>query len=150
MDDRLRRIADHLLPVQDRGPVDPLSIPPGLLPHLFVLSIEPGPPDRPIRLRVRLVGTALDQAFDRALAGHCLEEFMHGPRSAEVIRGFHGCATTREPVWMRQVVRIGDKTPRYVEGVAIFVAPDRIYGGLVVGEAAVEVERAGFKIAPLR
>jgi hypothetical protein len=80
-------------------------------------------------LRIRLVGSALDEAFCRPLRGHTLEEFIHGPRGNEVIASFHHCADTSEPIWMRQVVQMRDRAPRFVEGVAIYLKPERIYGG---------------------
>ena len=37
---------------------------------------------------------------------------------------------------MRQIVHVRDRAPRCVEGVAIYLKPERIYGGLIVGEYA--------------
>ena len=134
MDDRLRRIADYLLNCKDWAAFDPASVAALLLPHIFVIRIERDSPDHSIRLRVRLAGTALDTVFAQPLAGRCIEEFMHGPRSADVLRGFQRCAENHMPVWMRQVVCIRNQLPRYVEGIAIYLEPERIYGGLIVGE----------------
>jgi hypothetical protein len=136
IDIRLRQIADHLMTLGDSAAFSPASIGAKLLPHLFVLDIERDTPKRTALLRIRLVGTALDDAFRRPLRGHTLEEFVHGPRGHEVIASFHHCANTREPIWMRQVVQIRHKAPRFVEGVAIYLKPERIYGGLIVGEYA--------------
>ena len=82
----------------------------------------------------------LEMLGDRAgcrkpLKGRRLEEFIHGPRGKDVIGRFQHCANTREPVWMRQIVQLRDRPPRFVEGVAIYLQPERIYGGLIVGEA---------------
>jgi hypothetical protein len=35
---------------------------------------------------------------------------------------------------MRQVAHIKDRAPRFVEGVAIYLKPERIYGALILGE----------------
>jgi hypothetical protein len=120
-----------------------------LLRHLFVLDIERDTSKRAAFLRIRLVGTALDEVFHRPLRGHTLEEFIHGPRGKEVIASFHHCADTRKPIWMRQIVRIQDKAPRFVEGVAIYLKPERIYGGLIVGEYAGSSATNSFERIPL-
>ncbi len=135
MDFRLRQIADHLLTLKDSAAFNPASIP-KLLPHLFVLDVEGDLSKGTPSLRIRLVGTALDEVFHRPLRGHTLEEYIHGPRGSEVIASFHHCANSREAIWMRQVVHIRDKVPRFVEGVAVYLKPQRIYGGLVVGECS--------------
>jgi hypothetical protein len=114
----------------------PTSIAVSLLPFLFVLDIERDAARAAPQLRIRLIGTAIDGVFRRPLRGHTLEEYIHGPRGADVMASFHLCADTRKPIWMRQVVHVGQNVPRYVEGVAVYLESDRIYGGLVVGEAA--------------
>jgi hypothetical protein len=136
MDIRLRQIADLLMALQDSTQFSPALIGAKLLPHLFVLDIERGTSSRPLQLRIRLVGTAIDSIFRRPLHGRFLEDFVHGPRGNEVIASYHHCAETGEALWMRQVARIKDGAPRFVEGVAIYLKPERIYGALIVGEYA--------------
>jgi hypothetical protein len=145
IDPRLRQIAGHLMALGDCAAFSPSSIGAKLLPHLFVLDIERDTSNRAALLRIRLVGTALDDAFRRPLRGHTLDEYIHGPRGKEVIASFHHCADSREPIWMRQVVHIRNKVPRFVEGVAVYLKPERIYGGLVVGECAGLSVAAGFE-----
>jgi len=135
MDERLEKIAQYFLARSQASEFSPASIGAKLLPHLFVLDIERTPAGELSGLRIRLVGTELDRTFNKPLKDRRLEEFIHGPRGASVIDRFHHCARTREPVWMRQIVHIQNRPPRYVEGVAIYLQPERIYGGLVVGEA---------------
>ncbi len=147
MDQRLRKLADHLLRKRDAAEFNPAAVAADILPHLFVLEIEPSADA--VRLHIRLVGTALDAAFERQLSGHYLEEFIHGPRGADVVEGFHHCATTHEAIWMRQVVRIRGRLPRFVEGMAVYLAPDRVYGGLVIGELPADVEEGSFESYPL-
>ena len=139
MDSSLRQIADVLLACKSADVVTPRSFDRELLPHLFVLEIEPG---ESLRLRVRLAGTRLNQLFGRRLEGHHVEDFLHGPRGADVIRGFHDCATAHRPLWMRQVVNLPGNAPRFVEGVLVFLPPNRIYGGLTAGEFAIGVDIA--------
>jgi hypothetical protein len=134
MNPQLRQIADYLLRIASAAEVDPAELGAPLLPHVFVLAVEPAA--MAPRLRIQLVGTALDLAFGRPLKGRCIEEFIHGPHAAAVIRGFHDCAAQRTALWMRQVVSIAGRLPRVVEGVAVYLLPDRIHGGLIVGEIA--------------
>ena len=145
IDPRLRQIAGHLMALTDAAAFSPSSIGTKLLPYLFVLDIERDTSNRTALLRIRLVGTALDDAFRRPLRGHTLDEYIHGPRGKEVIASFHHCANSREPIWMRQVVHIQNKVPRFVEGVAVYLKPERIYGGLVVGECAESSVAASFE-----
>ncbi len=147
MDKRLRQLADTLLAAKDSAAVQPRLIAPQLLPHVFILEIERI--TTPPRLRIRMTGTELARVFGRPLEGHYLDEFLHGPHGAEVIAGFRDCADTREPLWMRQVVRFTDRLPRFVEGIAIYLAPERLYGGLIVGEGLRDSRDAPFERAAL-
>jgi hypothetical protein len=131
MDPKLRLIADYFAAAKDARAVNPRVIGAKLLPHIFILDIERDPG---VRLRVRMAGTDLDAALGRKLEGRYLEEFVHGPRGGEVIAGFHECATTQLPVWMRQMVHLPGRLPRYVEGVVCYLAPERLYGGLIIGD----------------
>jgi hypothetical protein len=146
MDSRLRRLADYLLSRRNAAEFYPASVASDVLPHLFILQVEA----KTGRLRIRLAGAALDAAFGRSVAGHHLEEFVHGPRAEEVLKAFQACAREHTPVWMRQVVRFRDQKPRFVEGIAIFLEPDRIYGGLVVGELPEGTAESSFESRPLR
>lgn len=143
MDAKLRRLADYFLAARDAAAVNPKAIDPKLLPHIFILDVERGEPGP--RLRIRMTGTEFARVFGRPVDGHHLEEFIHGPRGADVMEGFHDCATSRTPVWMRQVVRLPDKAPRFVEGVAVYLEPARLYGGLVVGEVSLDERTVPFE-----
>lgn len=147
MDHRLRRLSEQLGTKRRVAEFSPSSVDPDLLPHLFVLDIEPSA--NSVRLKIRLVGTALDQAFQRQLQGHYLEEYIHGPRGADVLDSFHQCAMSRQPTWMRQVVRIRDHLPRFVEGAAFYLEPARLYGGLIIGELPTDVDEGSFESHPV-
>jgi hypothetical protein len=144
----LREIADFMSNHNSGSAIDPLSVRPSLLPYLYILEAQKDDSGRP-HLRVRLTGTALDRAFGRSLRGRHMEDFLHGPSSREVLAGFHACARDHAPLWMRQVVEIRDGPARYVEGVAFFVEPNLIYGGLVLGEVVGDDDRSGFESALL-
>jgi len=146
MDSSLRGIADYLLAQKDSSTVNPVAIGPQLLPYVYILDVEQ---DTHVRLRIRLAGTAIDQVFRRPLVGQLLEDFIHGPRGGDVIASFHHCVRTREPIWMRQIVQMKERAPRFVEGVAVYLEPDRIYGGLVIGELSLPGAEPGFERAAL-
>ena len=150
MDTRLDRIAEYFVTRNTNAPVDPLTIAPDLLPHIFILAIEHGEPPQPNRLRVRLTGTALDAALGRRLVGHYLDEFIHGPRGAEVLDAFNRCAEDGKPIWMRQVASLNCDALRFVEAVAIRIGHDRLYGGLIVFEWAGKVDTPIFEYLSLR
>ncbi len=145
MDVRLQRLADFFVGCRSAADVNPRNIDATLLPYIYVLDVESGTAGAPTRLRVRLIGTALSAAFARPLIGLDLDDFVHGPRASDVVTGFHNCAEKNEKIWMGQVVRIKDRAPRFVEGVAIPLAPARIYGGLLVGEFAGDSEATAFE-----
>jgi hypothetical protein len=146
MHQRLRVLADYLLSRKDSSEVNPRDIDPKVLPHLFILNIERGTDGKRNALRVRFAGTALDTAFQRKLVNSRLEEFAHGPRATDVLAGFHACADDGRALWMRQVVHIKDRPPRFVEGVTVRLAPDRLYGGLIVGFGDLaRAEETGFE-----
>ncbi len=149
VDPQLRQIADYLLAQTQAAQIDALVLGAKLLPLLYGLDIERNSAAIMRQLRIRLVGTAIEDVLGQALKGHLLEEYIHGPRGDQVIDGFHHCADTREPIWMRQVVQMPSGLPRFVEGVAIYLEPERIYGGLVIGEIADQSTPSSFERAAL-
>lgn len=144
MNPLLRQIAGHLLGHETSATINAASLGPSVLPHVFILDIEEDIETR-VRLRIRLIGSAIDRIFSRPLKGRMLEEFIHGPRGKDVIATFHRCALEHEPVWMRQVVCFPDRMPRFVEGVAVYLEPRRLYGGLAMGEIAGKVVESSFE-----
>lgn len=149
LDPLLLRIAEYLATRRSRDEIDPIDIPPDLLPHLFVLEAEQGALPDTARLRVRLTGTSLDIAFGRSVKGCFMDDFLHGSHSASVMAGFRRCQVANEAIWMRQVVRISQRAPRYVEGVAFPVAPNLIYGGMRFGELSNRSAESTFEIQVL-
>jgi hypothetical protein len=150
MDERLDRISRYLLAHSHASEIRPAAIGAQLLPYLFVLEIDRDPAGELSGLRIRLAGTQLERAFKKPLTGHRIEEFIHGPRGDDVIGTFHHCANTREPIWMRQVVNLQGRPPRSVEGIAVALLPDRIYGGLIIGETLDLAIKGTFEYRSLR
>jgi PAS domain len=134
MDERLGHLARYFMGCRHKSEIDPLDVNVDCLKHIFILEIERDDAGAAGRLRIRLTGTSLDTAFGRQLRGHYLEEFIHGPSGHQVLKAFARCAANHEPAWMRQVIEIRGQAPRFIEGVAVYVAPDRICGGLIIGE----------------
>jgi len=150
MDPRLDQIAQYLLARSDASEFSPTAIEAPLLPHLFILDIVRDPASRAPGLRIRLVGTAIERAFGRSLKGLMLDAIIRGPRGDKVLERFRHCADTREPLWMRPVLQMREGPPRHVEGVAVYLNPERIYGGLIVGEPATDATQEGFEYRSLR
>jgi hypothetical protein len=144
MDPRLGGIARYLFAHRSRALIDPLDIGAELLPHFYILEIQQQAGALPA-LHIRLAGTALDLALGRCVKGNDLNDFLHGPRSADVLAGFYHVALDQVALWMRQIVTIANKPPRFVEGVAVPVAPGLICGGLVFGEITIADVSAGFE-----
>jgi hypothetical protein len=130
------RSPDYLLAQESADAITPVAVGAEVLPHLYVLDIQRNQGGDDLRLLIRLVGTALDLTFRRPLKGKYLEDFIHGPRAESVIQSFHHVANTKEPLWMSQIVRLKGGGARCVEGVVVYVAPERLYGGLLIGAAA--------------
>ena len=145
MDPRLHQIASYFLARREAAEFSPQTIGGSLLPFLFVLEIERAPSNWVSGLRVRLVGTALDRAFGQPLKGQKLEDFIHGPKSDDVLKAFRHCATTRDPVWMRQLVYMRERQARSVEGVVTYLEPERLYGGVIVSEVTTRLVRESFE-----
>lgn len=146
MDQTIARISAYLSTCATSADFNPMAIA-GVLPNVYLLDIERDAAGA-LKLRIKLMGTALETAFGRPLAGHYLESFIHGPRGADVIRGFHDCARSHDPLWMRQVVRLQKGGLRFVEGVLFYLEPERIYGGLSVG-AWTHSEDSSFEREPI-
>jgi hypothetical protein len=145
MNPRLRDIAIYLASHRNRSQIDPLDIGADLLPHFYILEIRQRADRLAPALHIRLVGTALDQALGRSVKGHDLDAFLHGPRSVDVLAGFQRAALDQVALWMRQVVAIANKAPRFVEGVAVPVAPGLICGGLIFGEFSISDVPSSFE-----
>ena len=150
MDDRLKRAADYFLQCKHWDEIRPTRIGAEILPHLFSLTIERDSKGRVSGLPIRFTGTALDQIFGRVLTGRRIDEFMHGPRGKDVIAGFSRCADERTAIWMRQIVRMKHDAPRSVEGVCVYVAPERVYGALLAGPMADPAAAASFTLKLLK
>ena len=147
MNGTLAELAKYLLSCRVREDFKPMSIP-ALLKQVYILDVERGPNAHGTKFRIKLTGTGLDSIFGRAVSGRYLDEFIHGPRGAEVLAAYQQCAQDRAPCWMRQLVNIGNSPTRYVEGIMVYLDPQLIYGGLVAGKLSISSD-SHFEKLPL-
>ena len=132
IDPRLCFLADYFMSLGHRREVDPAAIGTVLLPMVYMLRLEPQEGKSVRRMRVGLTGTMIDEAMNRPLRNRYLDDFIHGPRGADVLAAYLDCATTHTPFWMRQVGIYREGKRRFVEGIGVYLEPDCIYGGLVL------------------
>ena len=94
---RARCTGDRL---PSREAIDPAELK-SLLPHLLIVDIE----QTPLRIRYRLVGTAIVSSSRRDITGHYLDElrFDHPDERATFEAGYRLLLETRGPVFGRVV-----------------------------------------------
>jgi len=85
-----------------RRDIDPLDMPPPLLPHLELVELVQG------RLRFRLIGTAIVDAMGRDATGRFLDQVLAGAQGDFVERAHRAAASALRPVfalcWLRRSV----------------------------------------------
>jgi hypothetical protein len=87
-------------PMPRRRDIDPLDMPPALLPHLELVELAQG------RLRYRLIGTAIVDAMGRDATGRFLDQVFAGEHGRFVERVHRAAMSARRPVfslcWLRR------------------------------------------------
>jgi hypothetical protein len=85
-----------------RRDIDPLDMPPALLPHLELVELAQG------RLRYRLVGTAIVDAMGRDPTGRFLDQVLAGAHGRFIERVHRAAVSALRPVfglcWLRRSV----------------------------------------------
>lgn len=85
-----------------RRDIDPLDMPPALLPHLELVELAQG------RLRYRLIGTAIVDAMGRDATGRFLDQVLEGRHGRFVERVHRTVMSALRPVfglcWLRRSV----------------------------------------------
>ena len=83
---------------------DVLNYPPQIWPHLYLLDvIDDG------RFHVRLTGDHIREMLGRDCRGCFMDQFLHGPKSQDVMAGFRHCALESRAVRMAQTVRMPNR-----------------------------------------
>ena len=86
-------LAQRLDRLPKRGEIDPVDLPVGLLPNIFLVDVvraDGAPP----RFRFRLLGAAIT-ARERVRPGQYLDEYMTKPEQGEIIRHYLDCLERR-------------------------------------------------------
>jgi hypothetical protein len=85
-------------PMPSRRNIDPLELGPGILPHLMLVDVEPGP-----RFRYRLFGTVVSDAFGMDATGRYIDEVMVG-KYKDFILGIYGdVVAMKKPVYSTSI-----------------------------------------------
>ncbi len=84
---------DRELP--SRRDLDPVQIPPAMLPHMQLLDIEPGPP---VRYRWRLIGTHITAALGRDSTGKYWDELYVDATLQSFATGAEWIQSNRKPI----------------------------------------------------
>jgi hypothetical protein len=92
--------APGLLP--GRRHFDPVAVP-ELLPHVWLIDVEPGPP---LRFRYRLIGTALIEAGAPMRKGDYFDEVRNQPARDEVTDMLEAVVRERQPNWRRGAPKV--------------------------------------------
>ena len=85
-------------PMPARRDIDPLELGPGILPHLMLVDVEPGP-----RFRYRLFGTVVSDHFGMDATGRYIDEVMVG-QYKDFILGLYGdMIAQKKPVYSTSI-----------------------------------------------
>jgi hypothetical protein len=101
-----------------RRDVDPLDMPPGLLPHLELIELSDG------RLRYRLVGTAIVDAMGRDATGRYLDQVLDGEHLHFIARFLHTVVQSGRPVFGRCRLRCDNGGDVKLRRMAVPLATD--------------------------
>ena len=88
----------------DLAGFDVLAYEPSFWPHLYLLDVTAAD-----RLQVRLVGQHIRDMMGRRCQGHFMDEFLHGPRSRDVMATFAACVRDRRAARMSQSIILPDR-----------------------------------------
>jgi hypothetical protein len=98
--------------------IDPLRLPRMLLPHYCIMVFEE--PD--LRIRIKLVGTAIRQAVGENATGRFTDEI---PGTERMTERLHKCRTMRQPYFSRSRMTWSPNDYKHVSALILpFAAPD--------------------------
>ena len=83
---------------------DVLNYESALWPHLYLLDVT-----KDDRLKVRVMGQHIREVVGQSCTGRCLDEFMHGPKSRDVLGAYAACARDGLAVRMFQRVILPER-----------------------------------------
>ena len=116
----LAKCRDGRLPA--RADIDPLDLPPALLPSIVLLDVERG--ERVPRFRVRLAGTGFVMLLGREVTGRYFDELGPERQMAPIMDALHTLAATGQPVFLASPMIRPDKSQVWLKRFALPLAED--------------------------
>ena len=104
------------------GDFDVLNYAPPIWPHLYLLDVVADG-----RLVVRVIGQGIRDIVGRPCVGLFVDEFMHGPRSRDVVQTYAACVRDGRAVCMSQCVMLPERPVVTIKACAVPL----FHGGVV-------------------
>lgn len=104
--EEMLRLRDYWLKIQAgrampaRGDFDPVDIP-RLLPYIIFAEVH----HDPMRIRYRLVGTAITSQAGRDVSGQWISEEIYGEKYEAVFKPYCMCAESKRPLALRRRIQ---------------------------------------------
>ena len=98
----------------DLADFDVLNYAPPIWPYLYLLDVVAND-----RLRVRVIGQGIRDVVGRPCVGLYLDEFMHGPRSRDVVKTYAACVRDGRAVCMSQCVMLPERPVVTIKACAV-------------------------------
>ncbi len=116
-----------------RSAIDPLSLPPSVLPGLILMELRPGlPGGDPFRFYYRLVGNAIVEMFGFNPTGRYVDEIGNTPEIRLNIERFNEAIKTRQPRISQSAFMIPNREFIHVERLTLpFLREDGSVGFLL-------------------
>ncbi|MEK9971531.1 MAG: PAS domain-containing protein [Ferrovibrio sp.] len=123
-----------------RAALDPLALPPAVLPQLILMELVPGAPGGdPYRFHYRLVGTGIVELFGFDPTGRYLDEIGDTPEIRVNINRLNYVAEARQPHLSRSPFMIPSREFIHVERLTLpFLRADGTVGFLLTALSPIE------------
>jgi len=113
-----------------RTQIDPVAIPPTVLPHVMLLEVERGP----FRLKIRLMGTHLAESYGEEVTGRYMDELDLGCKGEEILQSYAETVVSHKPAHIEGHYRKHDGRHIKYERIALPLSLDgRNANRLLVG-----------------
>ena len=105
-----------------RRDIDPLELPPSLLPNILLLDVERG--GGAPRFRVRLAGTGFAALLGREFTGRYFDEVGPAHQMAPILDALHGLVATGQPAFLAGPMARPNNDPVWLKRFALPLAED--------------------------
>ena len=105
-----------------RRDIDPLDLPPAILPNIILLDVERV--ERTPRFRVRLAGTGFVALLDREVTGRYFDELGPERQMAPIMDARHTLVATGQPVFLASPMIRPNKGQVWLKRFALPLAED--------------------------